>query len=115
MILAASMIDHRLRTLSERLKSLISQSPYTGSDIARLLKVDRSAVSRWMSGERTPTLQNLIDLASLLDVEMTELWTGPEAVPATPEQKAMLERMSHMTLEQQQAMLAAAAAFAPKP
>ena len=63
-----------------------------------------------MKGERTPTVQNLIDLAGVLDVEMQDLWTGPEAVPATPEQRMMLELMKGMTEEQQQAWLAATAA-----
>ena len=51
------------------------------------------------------------DLADLLGVEMNQLREGPKAVPATPEQRALVERMGNMTLEQQQALLAMAAAF----
>lgn len=102
------MLDPRLQQLADRIRRLINESSFSAGDVASALKVDKSAVSRWMSGQRTPTLQNLIDLAALLDVEMRELWEGPEAMPATPEQRAMLERMSQMSSEQQQAFLALA-------
>lgn len=104
------MIDPRLHALAERIRTLIGASPYTPADVARLVGVDKSAVSRWMRGERTPTMKNLIDLADLLQVEMAALWEGEQSVPATPEQKMMMERMRTMTPEQQQAFLALAAA-----
>lgn len=55
-------------------------------------------------------MKNLIDLADLLNIEMRDLWGGPETVPATAEQKMMVELMKGMTVEQQQAWLAATAA-----
>lgn len=55
-------------------------------------------------------MKNLLELAEILNVEMADLWTGEEAIPATPEQKAMIQRMANMTREQQQAFLAFAAA-----
>lgn len=57
-------------------------------------------------------MKNLLELAELLNVEMADLWVGEEVMPATPEQKLMMERMSTMTIEQQQAFLAFAAATA---
>ena len=109
------MLDPRLQLLAATIKSAIEDSTYSSADVARELGVDKSAVSRWMSGERTPTLQNLIDLAGLLGLEMRDLWEGAHATPATPEQKAMLARMANMTPEQQQAFLALAATlFTPK-
>lgn len=112
---SAPMLDPRLQLLADRIRTLIKASPYSQTAVADHLGVDRSAVSRWMSGERTPTLQNLIDLAALLRVELTDLWTGPETMPATPEQRAMLDRMGQMTPEQQQALLALAASFLNAP
>lgn len=105
-----STLDPRLQLLADRIRAAISQSPYSAADIARHLDVDRSAVTRWMSGERTPTMKNLIDLADLLGQESAEYWTGPEAVPTTPEQRAMIAKMANMTPEQQQALLALASA-----
>lgn len=106
----AVMIDPRLQALADKIRALVEASPYKPADIARLIDVDKSAVSRWISGERTPTMQNLIDLADLLGVEMAELWTGPDVMPATQEQRMMVELMRGMTQQQQQAWLAATAA-----
>lgn len=108
------MIPARLDALAQNIRRYISLSAYSPAEVARELGVDKSAVSRWMSGGRTPTVQNLIDLARLLEIEVTDLWRGPEAIPATPEQRAMMDRMSRMTPEQQQAMLALADSFGPK-
>lgn len=107
----SQMLDPRLKVLAERINALVEMSPYTKAEIARLVGLDRSAISKWVTGERTPTLKNLMDLAAVLQVEMTDLWEGPEAVPATPEQRAMIERMAHMDEAQQQAFLALAESF----
>lgn len=102
-------IDTRLAELAATLKRLIESSTYKPAEIARVLSVDRSVVGRWMTGERTPTMKNLMELAELLGVEMAEIWQGEEALPSTPEQRLMVDRMRSMTAEQQQAFLAMAA------
>lgn len=107
---AVSMLDPRLKRLAARIGALIGASPYSSRDIAREIGVDKSSVSRWISGSRTPTVQNLIDLAALLGVEQSALWEGPQVMPATPEQRLIVEKMKGMTVEQQQALLAFVAA-----
>lgn len=104
------MIDPRLERLAARIKALIDASPYNAAEVAREVGVDKSSVSRWTKGTRTPSVQNLIDLAALLGVEQSALWDGPQAFPATPEQRLMLEKMAGMSPEQQQALLAFVAA-----
>ena len=106
------MIDPRLKTLAERIETLVDSSDYSRVEIAGAIGVDKSTITKWVKGDRTPTMKNLMDLADLLQVEMSDLWTGPEAVPATPEQKLMQDRMGKMTPEQQQALLALAATMA---
>lgn len=103
-------LDPRLQVLADRIAALVNASPYSAADVARLLKVDRSAVSRWMNGKRQPTVKNLVDLAALLGIEADELWRGPEAMPATPEQRLLMDKMATMSPEQQQALVALAAA-----
>lgn len=49
-------------------------------------------------------------LAALLGVEQSALWEGPQVMPATPEQRLIVEKMKGMTVEQQQALLAFVAA-----
>lgn len=110
--LACYMSDAQLQTIAANIRRVVGRSGLSASDIARELGVDRSAVSRWMSGERVPIVQHLIELAKLLDIEVTELWDGGQAEPATPEQKGMLALMARMSPQQQQALLALAAATA---
>jgi len=102
------MPDSRLKQLADSIRQHIGASTYSPAEVARALDVDKSAISRWMNGQRTPTVQNLIELAKLLEIEITELWNGEEVLPATPEQRLMIELMSKMTAEQQEAFLAMA-------
>ena len=108
------MLHPQIAALAARIRTLIEASDYTQADVGRALGVAKSTVNKWMSGGRTPTMQNLIELAELLGVDMRELWEGPEAIPTTPEQRLMVEQMSRMTPEQQQAFLAMAATMVGK-
>ncbi|GHH52441.1 helix-turn-helix domain-containing protein [[Pseudomonas] boreopolis] len=109
------MVDPRLQSLAERLKRLIEQSEFNAAEVAREVGVDKSTVSKWMSGERTPTMKNLMDLADLLGVEMRDLWEGPTSMPSTPEQRAMLEHFGRLPLARQQAYLALIASETSNP
>jgi len=102
------MPDPRLKLLADNIRKYIGASIYSPAEVARALGVDKSAISRWMNGQRTPTVQNLIELAHLLEVEVTDLWNGEEVLPATPEQRLMVDLMGKMTAEQQEAFLAMA-------
>lgn len=103
-------IDPRLQKLAEKIRALIGNSAYNQAEIARMVGVTKGTVSKWVTGDRTPTMKNLIDLADALEVDIKELWEGPEAMPSTPEQRMMMDLMKGMSLEQQQAWLAATAA-----
>ena len=107
------MLDPRLVQLAQNIRNAILDSDFSAAEVARSLQVDRSAVARWMTGERTPTMDNLVKLADLLDREVDEFWRGPEAIPATKEQRLVLEHMRSMPPEQQAALLAYIAATAP--
>lgn len=79
---------------------------FTNRDLAEKIGRDESTVSLWMSGKRTPRMKNLQELARAMGVEMAELWSGPEAVPVTAAQAAVLEEMSHLDETQQEAIAA---------
>lgn len=53
-------------------------------------------------------MKNLIAIAEALGIEVTELWDGPEAVPSTATQMALLEELDRLTPAQQEALLALA-------
>ena len=113
------MLDPRLAQLAHNIREFIAESSYNLSEVARAVGVDRSTVQRWTTGGRTPTMENLIKLSDLLDRAVTDFWRGPHAIPATPEQRLMVEYMAHMTPAQQESFLAFAASMTvpalPKP
>lgn len=100
------MLDTRLELLAARLRKARDDAQASHGYIAQNLDVDESTVSRWMNGSRTPTVKNLIELAELLGIEMTDLWDGPEVLPATAEQRMVVEAMKGLDAAQQQAILA---------
>lgn len=107
-----AMLNPQLERMTATIARLIRDSGLSQSEIAKALDVDKSSINKWIKGGRTPTMKNLIDLAELLGVEMSEIWEGETALPATPEQRAMMEHMRNMTPEQQQAFLAMASSMA---
>lgn len=87
---------------------------FTNRDLAEKIGRDESTVSLWMSGKRTPRMKNLVELARVMGIEMTELWSGPEATPATAAQAAVLEDMSHLDETQQEAIAAFVRSMRPR-
>lgn len=96
----------RLLDLPAMLRAARDRGGFTNRDLAEKIGRDESTVSLWMSGKRTPRMKNLQDLARVMGVEMAELWSGPEAIPATAAQAAVLEEMSHLDETQQEAIAA---------
>ena len=94
--------------LSETIAQAVARSGMTARQIAKEIGYHESTVSLWISGERVPRVKALQKLADLLGMEMAEFWQGPEAVPATAEQSAMVDEMANLTVEQQQALVAIA-------
>lgn len=48
---------------------LVDQSGYTDAEIARRLEVNRSTIGRWKSGEQSPPLSKIKDIAMLFGVK----------------------------------------------
>lgn len=62
--------------LKERLKELRGKANMTQEDLANQIFVSRSLVSRWESGERYPSKDNLARLAVLFQIPQDELIGG---------------------------------------
>ena len=56
-----------IKDLPEKIRLLRSENKYTQKQLAELLDVSPSIVSGYETGERTPSLENLIALAQLYD------------------------------------------------
>ena len=61
------------KTLSETLKDHRTRCRMTQEFVAESLGVSRQAVSKWETGESDPTMSNLVLLAKLYGVSLTEL------------------------------------------
>jgi transcriptional regulator with XRE-family HTH domain len=61
------------RHLAARLRELRARRDLTQDQVAAAIGCHESAVSRWESGERLPTLQDLVALCRLLEVSCDDL------------------------------------------
>jgi transcriptional regulator with XRE-family HTH domain len=91
-----------------RLRAALDNADMNARDLAARLGIHESTVSLWLSGGRTPRMKNLVKIAEALHIEVTELWDGPEAVPTSAVQMALLDEITGLTAAQQEALLAVA-------
>jgi transcriptional regulator with XRE-family HTH domain len=60
-------------TLSEKIKEERNKMGYSQEKIAELVGVSRQAVTKWESGQSVPSMENLIALAGILEISLSEL------------------------------------------
>ncbi|MFB5761066.1 LexA family protein [Paenibacillus medicaginis] len=56
------------QTFSRVFSRLVEKSNYSDAEVARRLSVNRSTISRWKSGEQSPALSKIKEIADLLEV-----------------------------------------------
>lgn len=62
-----------IKKFSERLSHCMKQRKVNGSELSALSGVTAAAISRYLNGLRTPTVENIILLADALDVSVDYL------------------------------------------
>jgi transcriptional regulator with XRE-family HTH domain len=67
-------VSARAEAYGARLKAEANRQGYLGRDLADLVGVSESAVSRWLSGEREIAERHRMELARALDVPMFSLF-----------------------------------------
>jgi transcriptional regulator with XRE-family HTH domain len=97
-----------MSVIAPKLRAALDRAGITARDLAGRIDMDESTVSLWLSGKRTPRLKALEKIAAALNIELAELWAGPEAIPANAVQAAMVDEMGQLTPAQQEALLALA-------
>lgn len=70
--------------LEEKLLSLRKKQGLTQMELAQALRVSRQAISKWETGEATPSLENLKSLCQLYQIPLDELLG--EGQPPAPEE-----------------------------
>lgn len=71
--------------LEEKLLSLRKKQGLTQMELAQALRVSRQAISKWETGEATPSLENLKSLSQLYQVPLGQL-LGEDQPPVQPPQ-----------------------------
>lgn len=66
-LIARGKARHRLRSAPEFARLIRARAGVTQDELAQILGVDRSAVSRWESGSRMPRPNTLARYSQLLD------------------------------------------------
>lgn len=65
-----------VNNFSKKLKELLIENKKTKKDLANKLSVDISIISRYCSGEREPSLNNLIEISNIFNVSCDYLIVG---------------------------------------
>ncbi len=61
------------KTFSKKLKQIMLEKELTQAELAKLIGLDQSRISKWLTGTRNPSTPNLQKLASALKVSVNEL------------------------------------------
>ena len=82
--------------LGENIRKLRTQHKFSQEYLAEKLGVSRQAVSKWETGQTEPTVRNLVELARLFEISVSEL-VAVENVPQA--QKAGDQQILRRNLE----------------
>ena len=79
-------------TLGQRIQKIRKEKGFSQEEIAEALGVSRQAVSKWENGISSPDTENLIALAALLGVDISELVSEPEGKASVEENNSQEKR-----------------------
>ena len=69
------MADNARKLVGGQIRRAREEKGWSQADLARRLDRTQTAVSYWESGSRSPDLDDLFTIASVLDIDVTELFT----------------------------------------
>ena len=78
-------------SLAENIRARRQELKLSQVYVADRLGVSRQAVSKWEAGRSEPTASNLVDLAELLEISVSDLVRTPSA-PSTEEKSNLILR-----------------------
>ncbi len=64
----------------EKIQKLRNQNKWTQEDLAEMLYVSRTAVSKWESGKGYPNIDSLKDIAKIFNITIDELLSSEEII-----------------------------------
>lgn len=72
--------------LHEKLQQLRKQKNLTQEELAELLFVSRTAISKWESGRGLPNIDSLKAISKVFSISIDELLSGEEIIQAAEKQ-----------------------------
>jgi len=87
--------------LGERIAALLKERHISQKDLAMMVGVTESALSRYINNEREPKLEVLANLATALDTTVDYLMTGAKAKTTFDEIYRLVARSSYTLSETQ--------------
>lgn len=102
-------------TLHELIDDAIVDQKLKRTEVAKEIGVDRSTVSNWCNGKRTPEISKLKPLCTLLDLDIYQI-LGIEAPKhsLSPFEQELIDTYRLMSRKEQNAMLEVFRAFTSK-
>ena len=90
-----------MKTLGERIVKLLDDKRISQKDLASLIGVSESALSRYINNEREPKIEVLANLATALDTTIDYLTTGKKPETDFDEIYRLVARSSYELTETQ--------------
>lgn len=90
-----------MNTLGDRINALLKEKHMTQKDLATMIGVTESALSRYISNEREPKIEVLANLATALDTSVDYLTTGAKPETDFDEIYRLVARSSYSLTEDQ--------------
>ena len=90
-----------MKTLGERISALSKEKHVSQKDLAMMIGVTESALSRYINNEREPKLEVLANLATALDTTVDYLTTGLKPETDFDEIYRLVARSSYSLTEAQ--------------
>lgn len=90
-----------MNTLGDRINALLKEKHMTQKDLATMIGVTESALSRYISNEREPKIEVLANLATALDTTVDYLTTGAKPETDFDEIYRLVARSSYSLTEDQ--------------
>ncbi|MBO5045969.1 MAG: helix-turn-helix transcriptional regulator [Clostridia bacterium] len=94
-----------MQTLGERITALLKEKRFTQKELAMMVGVTESALSRYINNERAPKLKTLANLATALDTTVDYLTTGVKPETDFDEIYRLVARSSYTLTEAQKMQL----------
>ena len=87
-----------------RIQALRKQQGLSQEELADRLGLSRQAIGKWESGSSMPSIDNLIELSSILQTSVDYLLTGREPEPLSKESESVIsaETLQALLAEQKE-------------